>query len=280
MGKTKTKFIDDSTPVEEKKANKPEIKATETVVDQPVDQTTQSEETSIKKETNKKAKASKVAKRSQKKERKETRGTKYKEAREKVEMTKLYPLADAIELVKNTSYSKFEGTVEIHINTSVKNIRGLISLPYSAGKALKVAAMGRGAQDSGADEVITEDRIPEIEKGKIGFDVLVVTPDQMTKIARLARVLGPRGLMPNPKNGTISPDLKKAVSELQGGKTEYKTQKDSNVIHLSVGKTSQESDQIAANVKQLFQFIGKSKIKKITLAPTMGPGVRVNTSSI
>lgn len=271
MGKTKTKFIDDSAPQEEKKTTKPE-KVAATIVEQQV--SSDENQKTDKKESH----TAKQDKENQEKKAKHSK--KYQQSREKVDKSRLYPLGEAIDLAKEVSYSKFEGTIEAHINTSAKNIRGLVSLPYSAGKSLRVAAMGKGAQECGADVVVTEEMLPELEKGKIGFDVLVVTPDQMTKIARLARVLGPRGLMPNPKNGTISPDLKKAVSELQGGKTEYKTQKDSKVIHLSVGKVSQDSEEIYDNIKTLFQFIGKSKIKKITLAPTMGPGVRVNLSSI
>lgn len=208
------------------------------------------------------------------------RSKKYVEVAEKVEKTKEYPLEEALDLLKELSYTKFEGTVELHINTSQKNLRGLVSLPYAAGKTLRVAAMGKGADTSGADLVIDDKAMPDLEKGRINFDVLVVSPDQMPKIARLARILGPRGLMPNPKNGTISDDIKKAVTELQGGKTEYKTQKDSQVIHLSVGKVNQEKSEVAANIKTLYQTLGKSRVKRVTLAPTMGPGIRVSLSSI
>lgn len=233
---------------------------------------------------------------------KKQRSKKYLEVQEKVEKThafsksKEYPLDDALELLKELSYTKFEGTVELHINTSQKNLRGLLTLPFAAGKALRVAAMGKNAAESGADIIIDEKAMPDLEKGRINFDALVVTPDQMPKIARLARILGPRGLMPNPKNGTISDDLKKAVGELQGGKTEYeqsstspsrknapvqyKTQKDSQVIHLSVGKVNQEKAQVAANIKTLYQTLGKSRVKRVILAPTMGPSVRVSLSSL
>lgn len=211
---------------------------------------------------------------------KKYRSKKYLEAQEKVDKTKAYTLDEALKLVKEASYSKFDGTVELHINTSQKNLRGLVSLPFSSGKTLKVAALGKGAADSGADIIVDDAMLSDIEKGRINFDVLVVSPDQMPKIARMAKVLGPRGLMPNPKSGTISDDLKKAVAELQGGKTEYKTQKDSQVIHLSVGKINQDPTELLANIKTLYQVLGKSRVKGMILAPSMGPAIKVNPNSI
>lgn len=208
------------------------------------------------------------------------RSKKYQEALERFEKSKLYNVEEALEVVKQAGYTKFPGSIELHINTNQKNLRGLITLPFASGKSLKIAALGRGAADSGADVVVDDAIFSDIEKGRINFDCLVVTPDQMPKIARLARILGPRGLMPNPKSGTISDNLKKAVAELAGGKTEYKTQKDSQVIHLSVGKKDQESSEIVSNIKALYQIIGKSRIKKLVLAPTMGPSVKINPASL
>lgn len=208
------------------------------------------------------------------------RSKKYLEALEKVERTKLYNVDEAVEAVKEVGYTKFPGSIELHINTNQKNLRGLVTLPFASGKTLKIAALGRDAAESGADIVVDDAMFLDIEKGRINFDCLVVTPDQMPKIARLARILGPRGLMPNPKSGTISTDLKKAVSELAGGKTEFKTQKDSQVIHLSVGKKNQESSEVVSNIKALYQIIGKSRIKKLVLAPTMGPSVKINPASL
>lgn len=208
------------------------------------------------------------------------RSVRYLEASEKVEKSKLYDLGEALEKVREVSFTKFPGSIELHIGTNQKNLRGLISLPFASGKSLKIAALGKGAETSGADVVVDDTIFSDIEKGRLNFDVLVVTPDQMPKMARLARILGPRGLMPNPKSGTISADLKKAVSELAGGKTEYKTQKDSQVIHLVVGKVEQAVEEVSANIKALYQTIGKSRIKKVVIAPTMGPGVKVNPSSL
>lgn len=261
---SKTKVKDMSEPIEEP--------AKEQEVPQPVVSTTE-------KEGSPTSPPSPKSPRSPKKTKKQ-RSKKYLEAAEKVEKVKEYPLSEALEKVKAVSYTKFEGSVEIHINTRQKNLRGLVNLPYSAGKSLKVAAMGRGAAESGADVIVDDAVMADLEKGRINFDALVVTPDQMPKIARLARILGPRGLMPNPKNGTISDDLKKAVAELQGGKTEYKTQKDSQVIHLGIGKVNQDPAELEANIKTLYQALGKSRVKRVTLAPTMGVGVRVSLNSL
>lgn len=205
---------------------------------------------------------------------------KYQEAAARVEKNQEYPVKEAIELAQKTSYSKFIGTIELHLNTNAKNIRGLVTLPFMAGKNLIVLAFGKGADQSGADMVGTDETIPEIEKGKINFDVLVTTPEWMPKLARVARILGPKGLMPNPKSGTITENLAKAVTDLKGGKTEYRTEANGQVIHLGVGKTNQPVEEIAANIKALYNVIGKSKVKKATLSATMGPGVKVNLQSV
>ncbi|MBI4037021.1 50S ribosomal protein L1 [Candidatus Daviesbacteria bacterium] len=211
---------------------------------------------------------------------KKVRSKKYQEAIKQVDPNQKYSLNEAVKLTQQTSYSKFPGTVEAHLNTNAKNLRGLVSLPFGAGKKLKVLAFGKGAQDSGADLVGADETISEIEKGKVDFDVVVTTPDWMPKLAKAAKVLGPKGLMPNPKNGTITDNLAKTVAEMQGGKTEYKTESTGQVIHLAVGKTTQPSEEISANLKVLYNTIGKSKIKKIILSSSMGPGVKVDLASI
>lgn len=205
---------------------------------------------------------------------------KYQEAAAQVEKTREYPIKEAIELAQKSSYSKFPGTIELHMNTTVKNIRGLVTLPFVSGKSLTVLAFGKGAAEAGADIVGTDETITEIEKGKINFDVIVTTPEWMPKLARVARILGPKGLMPNPKSGTITENLSRAVADLKGGKTEYRTEANGQVIHLGVGKVDQPVEEIAANIKALYIIVGKSKVKKATLAPTMGPGVKINLSSI
>lgn len=208
------------------------------------------------------------------------RSKKYKEALENVEKNQKLPAIEAVTKVQSGSYSKFEGTIEAHINTNSKNLRGLLNMPFAQGKKLRILAFGDGAEKSGADLIGTDEKIAEIEKGKIDFDIVVTTPEWMPKLAKTAKILGPRGLMPNPKNGTISENLEKTVLELQGGKTEYKTETNGQVIHLSVGKVSQKPEEIVANLKVIYNTVGRSKIQKITLSPTMGPSIKVDLGSI
>lgn len=269
MGKTKIKTIDESVQKPEEKVEKTVEKVTST------------------------EKKEKVSKRAKKKTITipNIRGKKYQEARGQVETNKKYSLKEAVELVQKTSYSKFPGTLEAHINTTAKNLRGLVTLPHFAGKKLTVLAFGSSAEESGADLVGTEETVEEINeqkllpgkpgsKDKINFDVIVATPDWMPKLAKVARILGPRGLMPNPKSGTVTDNLTKAIAELKTGKVEYKTEKDGQVVHMAIGKTTQDIGEVAENIKALYNILGRSKIKKITLSSTMGPGVKVELSSI
>jgi large subunit ribosomal protein L1 len=195
-----------------------------------------------------------------------------------------YKLPEAIEMVKKLSYTKFDGTLEAHINTTVTGIRGLISLPFVSGKKIRILVFGKGAEESGADIVGDESSLDTIGKGKIDFDLVITTPDWMPRLAKVAKFLGPRGLMPNPKNGTIAgpsaDGLKKAVESFQAGKTEYKTESKGKVIHLGLGKLNQPSEELSANIKMLLQTLGKSRISKVTLSPTMGAAVKVDLSSI
>src|SRR3989344_2100710 len=254
MGKKKLAVIDDSLPQEEEvKSKKEKVKKVEMVAEEA-------------------AKQEKKVKR--------VRGKKYQEKRELVERNKLYSIPEATELVKEVTYTKFDGTLEIHINTNQKGVRGLISLPFATGKKLNIIAFGKGAESSGADIVGDDDKLNEIAKGKINFDVLVTTAEWMPKLARAAKGLGPKGMMPNPKNGTITTDLKKTVTELQGGKVEYKTEAKANVIHLGIGKVSQPSDELNQNIKLLLSTIGKTRIKKAVISPTMGPSIKLDLSSI
>ena len=222
----------------------------------------------------------KKAKKAAPKTKTKPRSKKYQEAAALVDKNVSYPLKEAVELAKKVSYSKYDGTFEIHLSTNVKNIRGLVSLPYASGKKVKIIAFGKGAEESGADLVGDEAALSEIAKGKINFDFLLTTPEWMPRMAGLAKILGPRGLMPNPKNGTIGTDLKKMVDEIQSGKLEYKTESNGKVMHLALGKVSQSSDELSQNVKILISTIGKTKIKRATLAPTLGPGVKLDLSSI
>lgn len=210
------------------------------------------------------------------------RSKKYQEISKDLDKSKTYPVNEAIDLVKKNSYSKFEGTLEAHINTITTGIRGLVSLPFVSGKKLRILAFGPSTSLRVEDNVIIGDeaKIEEINKGKIDFDLLLTTPDWMAKLAKVAKNLGPRGLMPNPKSGTITTDLKKSVESFQSGKTEYKTEAKAPVIHLGLGKLDQPTEQLVANIKTLIQQIGKTRVKKVVLSPTMGPGVKVDLGSV
>lgn len=279
MGKTKIKIIGEEAPVILGIRQLPETPESDPgqarLAEASAKRARMTKENQIDKKTKQSKKANKI---------KKVRGKKYQEARAKIDPQQKYSLADAVKLVSETSITKFAGTIEAHLNTNIKNIRGLISLPHFAGKKLTILAFGSDAEKSGADIIGTDETITQIEAGPSGaglkFDVLVTTPNWMPKLAKCAKILGPRGLMPNPKNGTITENLAKTVAELQGGKVEYKTEKDGKVIHLSVGKTNQPTEEIVANVKVLFNTIGKSKISKITLSSTMGPGVKINLGTI
>lgn len=173
-----------------------------------------------------------------------------------------YPVASGIEILRKFKGSKFDETVELHINVKDKGINGQVTLPHGSGKKLRI-------------KIADDASIEQIEKGKIDFDILVATPDMMPKLARVARVLGPRGLMPNPKNGTISPKPEEVVEKLSKGQVNYKTEASAPIIHMSVGKLSFKDDQIADNIKSVVSSIGATKIVNVTLKSTMSPAVKL-----
>jgi len=302
VGRPRVKIIDDAQLTAEVKSQKPKVKKTnktetaklESVeANGEVERTTEinesSEEQGAKQiisessgETSGASRPSEPAsqKKSQKPGKAKPRSKKYQELTKDLDRTKTYPLTEAIDMVKKLSYSKFNGTLEAHVNTAQMGIRGLVSLPFAAGRKLRILTFGKGADTSGADIVGSDEVIEEINKSKINFDIVVTTPEWMPKLAKVARILGPRGLMPNPKNGTITEDLKKAVEGFQAGKTEYKTEPKAPVIHMALGKIDQPNEELMANIKTLYQTIGKSRVKKITLSPTMGPSVKLDLSSI
>lgn len=195
------------------------------------------------------------------------RSKKYQEAAKLVDKTKLYPLADAVSLVKKTSITNFDGTVELHINLNPvmldvkKGFRTGVQLPHGTGKEVKVVI---------ADDTVIE----EIQSGTINFDVLVAHPSMMPKLAKVARILGPRGLMPNPKTGTVTPEPEKRAKELSSGQVNIKTEPDNLLIHMPVGKISFDDKDIIANIRAVLAVLDK-KIARISISSTMGPGVRV-----
>ena len=222
-------------------------------------------------------------------------GKRYAEAAKAVDRSVLYDAADAIALVKKNASAKFDETVEAHFRTGCdgrhadQQIRGAVVLPHGTGKTVRILVFAKGpkadeAQAAGADFVGAEDLIPKIQnEGWLDFDVVVATPDMMGVVGRLGRVLGPKGLMPNPKAGTVTMDVTKAINEIKAGKIEYRLDK-TNIIHVPVGKASFTEEQLADNFQTLMDAINKAKpatlkgayIKSATLTSTMGPGVKLN----
>ena len=223
-------------------------------------------------------------------------GKKYLEAAKAVDRSIQYDPADAISTVKKLATAKFDETIEVHIKTGCdgrhadQQIRGAVVLPHGTGKQVRVLVFAKGAKAdeavaAGAEFVGAEELIPRIQNdGWFDYDVVVATPDMMGVVGRLGRVLGPKGLMPNPKAGTVTMDVTKAVKEIKAGKIEYRLDK-TNIIHVPIGKASFTEEQLGDNFQTLIGAINKAKpatlkgqyLKSVTLAPTMGPGVKVNT---
>lgn len=201
-----------------------------------------------------------------KKKKVKIRSTRYKEALMKVEPGKLYPVSDALELLRRVTLTKFDASVELHINTVEKGLRGQVQLPHGTGKKVRVVI---------ADNDTIDKIVESVEKGKIDFDALVAHPTVMGKLARVAKFLGPKGLMPNPKNGTISPTPDKIAKKLEAGEVAWKTEADFPIIHQVIGKMSFKDDQLSENFKAFVKAIGDGKVKSITLKSTMSPGIKV-----
>ncbi len=224
-------------------------------------------------------------------------GKKYNEAAKSVDRTTFYEAPDAIALVKKIASAKFDETVEVHIRTGCdgrhaeQQIRGAVVLPNGTGKTVKVLVFAKGdkvaeAEAAGADYVGGDELIPKIQNdGWLDFDVVVATPDMMGVVGRLGKVLGPKGLMPNPKAGTVTMDVTKAVNDIKAGKIEYRLDK-SNIIHVPVGKTSFAEEKLVENFNALMDAIVKARpsalkgqyLRSITLTSTMGPGVKVSVA--
>jgi len=226
------------------------------------------------------------------------RGKKYKQAAALVDRTKTYPPTDAVELLKQTSYVGFDASAEAHIRLGVdprhadQMVRGTVVLPHGTGKKIRVLvfAQGEKAQEalrSGADEVGGEDLAKRIEAGWLEFDVALATPDMMGTVGRLGRILGRRGLMPNPKSGTITFDLERAIKEVKAGRVEFKVDK-AGIIHTAFGKASFEPQQLSENLVALVDAINRARpsaskgqyFRSLTVASTMGPGIRVDVPAV
>jgi len=227
------------------------------------------------------------------------RGKKYLEKQKLVDSAMLYDTAEAVKLVPQTSFAKFDETVEAHIRLGVdgrhadQQVRGAVVLPHGTGKKVRVLVVAKAdkaveAEKAGADYVGAEELISKIQNENwFEFDVVVATPDMMGLIGRIGRVLGPKGLMPNPKAGTVTMDVKKAVEDIKAGKIEYRLDKN-NIIHVPIGKVSFGSDKLGENFDTLIGAIIKAKpsaakgqyLRSVTIATTMGPGVKINPAKI
>ena len=227
------------------------------------------------------------------------RGKKYQNAAKLIDRTVQYDVAEAVSLVKKSATAKFDETVEVHIRLGVdgrhadQQVRGAVVLPHGTGKTVRVLVFAKGdkvaeAEAAGADYVGGDELIPRIQnEGWFEFDVVVATPDMMGVVGRLGRVLGPKGLMPNPKAGTVTMDVTKAIKDIKAGKIEYRLDK-TNIIHCPVGKASFTEEQLADNFQALMGAIIKAKpatakgqyLRSVTLTSTMGPGVKLNTAKL
>jgi large subunit ribosomal protein L1 len=224
-------------------------------------------------------------------------GKKYREAAGLVEKGKAYTLDEALELARKTATTKFDGSVELHINLGVdprqadQMVRSTVVLPHGTGKTIRIAvfAEGKAADDAkaaGADLVGTTDLMASIEKGKLDFDMLIATPDKMAGLGKVAKILGPRGLMPNPKSGTVTPDPAKAVTEAKAGKVEFRIDKQA-IVHQSIGKVSFSPENLRTNATTLLSAILKAKpssakgtyVKAISATTSMGPGIKVDSAA-
>ena len=227
------------------------------------------------------------------------RGKKYVEAAKLIDRTATYDVEQAMELVKKAATAKFDETIEVHIRTGCdgrhaeQQIRGAVVLPHGTGKSVKVLVFAKGdkaaeAEAAGAEYVGAEELIPKIQnEGWFDFDVVVATPDMMGVVGRLGRVLGPKGLMPNPKAGTVTMDVTKAVNDIKAGKIEYRLDK-TNIIHVPIGKASFSEADLTDNFQTLMDAINKARpsslkgqyLRSVTIASTMGPGVKLNVARL
>jgi len=225
-------------------------------------------------------------------------GKKIEASREKIEAGKEYSLEDAVRLVKETTYAKFDETVDLAVNLGIdprkseQMVRGTVVLPHGIGKKVRVMVFAKGekekeAIDAGADFVGAEDFVEKISKGWLDFDKAVATPDIMGIVGKLGKTLGPRGLMPNPKLGTVTFDIAKAVKEIKAGKVEYKAEK-AGIVHIPIGKASFDNEKLIDNARAIIESIIKAKpatskgryLKKLSVSSTMGPGIAVDVASL
>ncbi len=226
------------------------------------------------------------------------RGKRYNTALSKIDINKNYSVSDAVKILKEGSTAKFDETIDIAMNLGVdpkhsdQMVRGMVTLPSGSGKSIKVGVFAKGekadeAKAAGADFVGSDDLAEKVQKGEIPFDRCIATPDMMVVVGKLGKVLGPKGMMPNPKLGTVTQDISKAVNDAKGGQIEFRVEK-AGIIHAGIGKSSFSEDQIIANLKAFTKAVNSSKpsgakgtfIKKISISSSVGPGIKVDVSSL
>lgn len=276
MGKIRVRTIGDEEQEkvleEERKRKKAEKKAQKEAETNVEEVEMPSETAEIEKEKEEaKAEETAVAQDEPKKEQKKEKKEKFQKAPHsegyntlatKVDPSKVYSLSEGIEILKSIQRGKFDETVELHINTVTAGISGSVTLPHGTGKKTRVA-------------IATDSLIADVEKGKIDFDILVAEPSMMPKLARVAKVLGPRGLMPNPKNGTVTPKPEEVVKKYEGGQLNFKTEAKNPIMHLTVGKMSFGAEKLSENIESMISAINRSNIVNITLKSTMSPGIKI-----
>ena len=225
-------------------------------------------------------------------------GKKYKKSAEKINTNEHYKLKEAIEMVKQLAYTKFDETVDLAVNLGVdpkkseQMVRGTVVLPHGRGKKVRIVVFAKGekakeASDAGAEYVGAEDVVEKINSGWLAFDKIIATPDLMGMVGKLGKILGPRGLMPNPKSGTVTFDVVKAIKEIAAGKVEYKAEK-AGVVHVSIGKVSFDTQKLTENAKTVLTSILKAKpatskgkyLKKLSVSSTMGAGIPIDVSDV
>lgn len=225
-------------------------------------------------------------------------GKRLRKSKESLDHSKVYTLKEAVKLIKENATAKFDETVDLAMNLNVdprkadQNIRGMVQLPSGSGKKMRVAVFAKGAnvdvaKKAGADVVGSDDLVEQIQKGEINFDVCIATPDMMPLVGKIGKILGPKGLMPNPKLGTVTPNVEQAVKAAKSGQVEYKVEK-AGIMHALVGKASFTVDQLEANIKALTDAVLKAKpgtvkgtyVKKVSLSSTMGPSFTVSVADL
>lgn len=203
------------------------------------------------------------------------RSEKYKNAQSQIDKAKLYTLKEALTILPKIKLSSFDETVELHVNTIETGVSGSLTLPHGTGKTVRIAIANQTTDPAGVDELVKT-----IESGKITFDVLIATPDAMPKLARVAKFLGPRGLMPNPKAGTVTPKPEDVAKKFESGQINFKTEAKFPIIHVAVGKLSFGDDKLTENIKAVLAGIQTKRVKNVTLKSTMSPGIKLNTASL